>query len=171
MEVLESAEEKRKEFKELMAKKRKLLTKIKRTKKALVKARIEKRKINEELKKLGPLAGLSVDDAKSKVAAEIEAVQPGQIYPQDLERQFDRIDRPKNRTNDRDVLDLEPEELESISAGSSFDVEDVDDEIAGKRTVNSRNQPVLDQDVEDDDNDGILDAEDDEEEEVIDLSE
>jgi len=85
-------------IKELTKAKKKLLTKIRVGKKGLIKARLEKRKINEELRRLkskaNVFAGMSKEAAADKVRAEIEGVMPAEVYPKDLERRFDKLEAP-----------------------------------------------------------------------------
>lgn len=99
MQQTEEALTNHERFKELMKRKKKLLAKIRRNKKEAVKARIEKAKINEELRllkgKKNLFVGMSTEEAREKVRMNIEAVSPEQIYPKDLERQFDTLDKPK----------------------------------------------------------------------------
>lgn len=93
--------------KELMAKKRKLLTKIKRNKRSLIKSRIEKNKINEELLAIkARFAGMTSDEARAAVAVELDAISTDDIFPKKLERKFDRLDKRGPKHDERQVVDL-----------------------------------------------------------------
>jgi hypothetical protein len=95
------------EVKELMAKKRRLLTKIKRAKRSLVKSRIEKNKINEELKRIkARFATMTTDEARAAVATELDAISTDDIFPKRMERDFDRLDRQGPKQDERQIVDL-----------------------------------------------------------------
>jgi hypothetical protein len=109
---------------ELMKRKKKLLAKLRRSKKEQVKARIEKRKINEELRSLSGkknlFAGMDADKAASAVKKSIDDVKPGDIYPKDLEREFDKIDRPAVADQHK-ILDLGRVKERAAPAPKAYD--------------------------------------------------
>lgn len=96
--------------KELIKKKKKLMREIQSAKKKQIKARIEKRKVNEELRairgKKNIFEGVAPEAALRKVRATIEAVTPEEVFPRELERRFDKIDHPKADDEVRKTIDL-----------------------------------------------------------------
>jgi hypothetical protein len=110
MQQLQEALSAQERFKDLMKRKKKLLAKIRRNKKEAVKARIEKAKINEELRQIkgkhNLFADMDPEKARETVKSRIEAVNPSEIYPRDLERHFDSIDKPKAKSEQHKTLDL-----------------------------------------------------------------
>jgi hypothetical protein len=96
---------------ELMKKKRKLVTTMKKSRKVLAKARAEKKRVNEEIMKLRKTAdrisALPADQAQIEVAREIGRTTPCDIYPDDLEREFDKIERihDKSDVDESQVMD------------------------------------------------------------------
>lgn len=90
-----------------MAKKRKLIASTKRAKRKVVKLRVEKNKVNEELKKIkARFASMTSEEARASVAAELDAISTDDIFPKKMERDFDRLDRQKSGTDERQVVDL-----------------------------------------------------------------
>lgn len=137
-------------IKELMRKKKKLNATIKRGRKIQVKARIEKKKVVTELTKLkkdGSLfRGMTVDEARKAVKDAIEATDPKDVYPADLERTFDRLEKPS--VGEHKVVDLGKIPERPISKNGD---DDDDAEVVG----------VADVATEDDDvDDGVVDLSD-----------
>lgn len=135
-------------LRELMAKKKKLMAKIRRCRKEQVKARIEKRKINDEIRKLRGKKNLFSDmehsDAAELVKKTIESVDPNDIYPKDLEREFDKIDKPavdKKKTLDLGKIKEQP--LPVATRGSS-DEDDTVDGVVGDSEEPTEEEGVLD---------------------------
>lgn len=127
--------------KELIKKKKKLMARIKQSRKAQIKARLEKKKVNEELRRLRGKKNLFADMAPARaqesVKKEIEAVKPAQVYPRDLEKRFDKIDKPKQPTDTDKVIDLGRIPEQPIAGGQrrtheeDGDVAEVDEEAVG----------------------------------------
>jgi hypothetical protein len=114
---------------ELKKKKKKLMAAVRRKRKSLAKTQLEKKKVAAEedmlRERLGPKRGMppksqsrrsrpktqdkfaGVDPvvAQARVTKEIEAVEPEDIYPKDLEREFDKIDTPGEQA-DTEIVDL-----------------------------------------------------------------
>jgi hypothetical protein len=90
-------------FRELLRLKRKLAATIRRSKKVQIRARMEKRKINEELKKIKGRSSVFADMPQKKaekiVKKQIEAVHPDDLYPKDLEKHFDKFDARDSSEN------------------------------------------------------------------------
>lgn len=141
---------------ELTAKRKKLITSTKRAKRTIIKNKVEKDKVDTELKKLGVLAKMPAEEARKAVLAEMDDVQPGDIYPKDLERDFERIDKKGKRVKpaaEKDVLDLAVEEDDDGDiAGTSGPMHVGDDEGRTMATA------------------AVRGGEEEEEDEVIDLS-
>jgi len=101
--------------KELAAKKKKLVTAMKRAKRTFVKSRVEKAKVDAELKKLkakaSAISKMTTEEARAHILSEMDSVTPENIYPRDLEREFERIDKPRGKrpVNEREVMDLAPD--------------------------------------------------------------
>jgi hypothetical protein len=96
---------------DLMKKKRKLVVVMKKSRKVLAKARAEKKRVNEEIKKLRKtverINTMTPEMAQAEVAREIGKTRPSDIYPDDLEKEFDKIDRihDKSATDENQVMD------------------------------------------------------------------
>ena len=92
------------------------MTKINRTSKNLRKAKHENGKINAEAKAIkvklrdktsarspgNIFSGMSKDEAVASVGKEINAVEVDDIYPKDLEREFDILEDPKMNKSESD---------------------------------------------------------------------
>ena len=120
-------------IKELANKKRKVQTKIKRAKRALVKARVEKKKIDSDIVRLKSLTnafdGLSPEAARDRLEKELDQVKPEDIYPEKLEKSFDRMERPKKGVNEREVIDLGGDDMgEDADGGDDLGVVDLSDQ-------------------------------------------
>lgn len=105
-------EERRDRIRALESKKRRLMGSIVRNKKNAAKARVTKRKINEELRilkgKQNKFMNMTPEDAQTAVAKELADVAPGEIYVKDLEREFDKVDRKAAEGRpERDIVDLD----------------------------------------------------------------
>lgn len=96
---------------DLMKKKRKLVTTMKKSRKVLARARAEKKRVSEEIKKLRKtverINTMTPELAQAEVAKEIGKTRPSDIYPDDLEKEFDKIDRihDKAATDDNQIMD------------------------------------------------------------------
>ena len=96
---------------DLMKKKKKLMGVMKKSRKVLAKARAEKKRVTEEISKLRKTAdrinAMTPEDAQVEVAKEIGRTRPSDIYPDDLEKEFDKIDRihDKADTDENQVMD------------------------------------------------------------------
>lgn len=84
-------------FRELLKLKRRILDQMRKHRKAIAKGRVDKKRINEEITKLRKsgfaFVGMSTSEASARVSSEIRDVKPEDIYPKDLERQFDKLER------------------------------------------------------------------------------
>lgn len=117
-------------FRELLKTKRRLLTRMRKHRKALAKDRVEKKRVNEEITRLRKsgfaFAGMTPSQAATRVSNEIQAVTPEDIYPKDLERKFDKLERTtavvykKGKVDVSDIEDSGPE-----TKGKAKDDEDV----------------------------------------------
>jgi hypothetical protein len=98
----------------LKDKKRKNLDKMKRIKRSYVKAKLEKKRINREVKQLQKEWQDKIKNnptaAKSAFAAELKAVSVEDVFPKDLEQEFDKI------------------ELKNIKRGRTMRTEDLSDD-------------------------------------------
>lgn len=101
-------------YRELLKLKRKVLNDMRKHRKALAKKRIDKKKINEEITRLRKSGfafhGLTPAAAQRRVSDEIRGVTPEDIYPKDLERKFDKLERTtevKYRKGTVDVSDVD----------------------------------------------------------------
>lgn len=148
-----STEEAAQRIRELMKKKRKLIATMKRGKKIQIKARIEKKKVNDELRSLKGKTNLfkhmTPEEAREEVRRRIEDVKPEHVYPKDLERQFDRLESPSSV--EHKVIDLGkvPERPMAKATRS----EDTEPEVVAEEAFAS----VGDDQTEDD---GVLDLSD-----------
>jgi hypothetical protein len=97
-------------IKELTKKKKDLMKKIRTNKKAQIRARLEKKKINSELRQLkgkkNLFTGMTPSEASKFVKSKLDSVKPSDIFPKTLEREFDRIERPRNGAEGYKVVDL-----------------------------------------------------------------
>lgn len=148
-------------YKELLKLKRRLLDQMKKHRKALAKNRAEKKRINEEITRLRKsgyaFAGMSSDAARARVGDEIRSVKPEDIYPRDLEKQFDKLERTtvvKYRKGSVDLDDIEDDGVGvrsknddggSVYIGRDSGVIDLGD---GDNDGDSDNEEPLDTDAE-----------------------
>ena len=97
-------------YRELLKQKRRLLSQMKRHRKSLAKARIDKKRVNEEITRLRKsgfaFAGMTTLEAQARVSTEIQAVEPGDIYPKDLEKKFDKLERTTEVKYRKDSVDI-----------------------------------------------------------------
>jgi uncharacterized protein YoaH (UPF0181 family) len=121
-------------IKELGKKKRKLLDYMKKQRKKYSKAAAEKKAVAEEIVKLQEqiaatkpkpsfvqvapkknvpvrprikknlFQGMSDGEAFAKVSSEIKSVSPDDVYPKDLEEEFDNLEKQFRYNDDRDVI-------------------------------------------------------------------
>lgn len=112
---------------ELTKRKKKLIAKIRRASKTQAKARVEKRKINDAIKALrgkrSPISGMTPEQAAVAVKSSIESVVPSDMFPEDLEREFDKVDR-KSKSVPQKVLNLGRIPEQPISVGSPSEDDD-----------------------------------------------
>lgn len=122
----ETAQDPNDRLKELLKRKRKLLVVIRKNKKSQVKARIEKRQINEEIRnikgKANQFRNMTEEEARAEVTRRIDGVLPSEVYPRDLERQFDRLDKPTKKNYK--VVDLGKIPERPMNSSADFDDED-----------------------------------------------
>ena len=94
--------------------KRKNLDKLKKTKRSFVKAKLEKKRINRDIKKLQAewqeLIKTDPARAKSAFAEELKNVSTEDMFPKDLEKEFDKL------------------ELQNIKKGRTMKTEDLSDD-------------------------------------------
>jgi len=95
----------RERLKELEKMKRVLLTRMSRHRKELAKCKVRKRAINEEIFRIksnpGVFDGMTSQQAFSAVATAIRDTKPEDMYPKDLEKEFDKIEKSLRGPNDR----------------------------------------------------------------------
>lgn len=84
-------------YKELIMKKKKIVKKMEATKKKYLGHKMEKRRVNKELKELfeymKTIAESGDENAKKMAFKDIENVTTEDIAPKDLEKEFEKIDR------------------------------------------------------------------------------
>lgn len=114
---LKSLEER---WRDVKKKKRLNLDKMKKVKRAYVKAKIEKKRINREVKQLQKewkeRIAHNPSDAKSAFAQELRDVTTEDMFPKDLEKEFNKI------------------ELKNIKQGRTMKTEDLCEDIGLKHT-------------------------------------
>lgn len=107
------------EYRELMAKKRKLIASMKRAKRKVIKLRVIKNKVNEELKKIkARFALMTFEEARASVASELDAISTQNIFPKKMERDFDRMDNNRTGSTERKIIDLTGQDT-GISMGGN----------------------------------------------------
>jgi hypothetical protein len=101
-------------YKDLLKQKRRLLDKMRKHRKSLARARVDKKRVNEEITRLRKsgfaFSGMTAVEAQERVSGEIRNVTPEDIYPKDLERRFDKLERTtevKYRKDSVDISDLD----------------------------------------------------------------
>jgi hypothetical protein len=101
-------------YKELLKLKRRALDQMRKHKKSLARIRVDKKRINEEITKLRKsgfaFAGMSTMEASARVSGEIRDVKPEDIYPRDLERQFDKLERTSEVKYKKASADLDDDD-------------------------------------------------------------
>lgn len=122
-------------IRELTKRKKILLGRIRKSRKLQIRARLEKRKINEELRRIkgkkNVFLGMTKEQSMDKVRADIEGVDPKELYPRGLERAFDKIERPSDKSKNYKIIDLgripeNPRSLPKIKEGSMDDEHSTD---------------------------------------------
>lgn len=113
-------------YRELLRLKRRLLTQMSKHRKSLARDRADKKRINEEITKLRKsgyaFSGMTAVAAQERVGDEIRAVKPEDIYPKDLERQFDKLERTTEVKYKKGLVDLD--DLENDGPSHSVSSED-----------------------------------------------
>jgi hypothetical protein len=93
--------EMRERYKDLMAKQKRLTKNMDKHKRLYIKSRTEKKRINQELKQLAEefrrIAAESQAAAEQKILKEMSSVGAGDMFPQDLEREFDALGKVEKR--------------------------------------------------------------------------
>jgi hypothetical protein len=113
--------------KELIKKKKEFNKKLRRMKKTQIKTRIAKRKVNEEIRglraKKNLFVGMSAEDAMKLMKVKMDGVSPSDMFPVDLEREFDKLDMQKSNPAGHKILDLGriPEGTRASRSGASDD--------------------------------------------------
>lgn len=142
-------------LKELMKRKKKLLVTIRKNKKTQVKARIEKRKINEEIRtlkgKANQFRNMTPEEAQAEVRRRIDDVDPSEVYPKDLERQFDRLDKPTKKNYK--VIDLGRLPEKPLNSGADSD----DDQDSHVGSADAAHPDLTESNVEEE---GVVDLSD-----------
>lgn len=126
-------------YRELLKQKRRLLNQMRKHRKSLAKSRVDKKRINEEITKLRKsgfaFSGMTAIQAMNKVSSEIQAVSPEDIYPKDLEKKFDKLERTtevKYKNGRVDISDLDED-------GPATRVKDSDDDGVYAVTLDPQN--------------------------------
>lgn len=119
---------------ELKKKKRANLDKMKRVKRMYVKAKLEKKRINREIKKLQAEWQERIKknpaEAKSAFAKELKSVTADDMFPKDLETEFDKLDLQsikKGRTMKTEDLSKDTELKSSTGAVEAMERELTED--------------------------------------------
>ena len=114
-------------------KKRQNLDRMKRIKRSYVKAKLEKKRINREVKQLQKewkeRIAANPEEARSVFNQELQAVTMDDMFPKDLEKEFDNI------------------ELRNIKKGRTMKIEDLSDDADLKHTPNA--SAALERELED----------------------
>jgi hypothetical protein len=120
-------------YKELLKMKRRLLTQMRKHRKSLAKARVDKKRVNEEITRLRKsgfaFAGLTPEQAQKRVSGEIRAVTPEDIYPKDLERKFDKLERKSEVMYKKGMVDTSDIDDDSRAHAAAPGDQDDDREI------------------------------------------
>ena len=84
---------------------------MKKHRRYLAKAKATKKSVNDEMAQLrrsGNVFGtMTMSEVKEHVQNEIKAVKPEDIYPKDLEREFDRLERNSIVNMRKDPIDID----------------------------------------------------------------
>lgn len=117
-----SKEEIERRIKKLSIRKRHLLTTAKRARSTLARANAEKKAVINELKRLRNardiFKGIPEEEAKRMVAAEIRSTKPEDIFPPELEKEFDDLESKSPSLNSKQVIDLNPKDAREIDDDS-----------------------------------------------------
>lgn len=112
----EQEQDSRERLKELEKKKKRLIRTIARNKKSAAKARAAKKRVLSEIRsingKYSAFNGMTDKQAEKVVKKDLDNVKPVDVYPTDLEREFDKLERKQGHRPDRDVVQLEEGDLE-----------------------------------------------------------
>jgi chromosome segregation ATPase len=118
--------------------KRKNLDKLKRTKRVFVKAKLEKKRINRDIKKLQAewqeLIRKDPAKAKSAFANELENVSTEDMFPKDLEKEFDKLElrnikqgrtmKTEDLSDDKDLKHVTPSAVEAFERELKEDLDE-----------------------------------------------
>ena len=120
--------------------KRKNLDKLKKTKRSFVKAKLEKKRINRDIKKLQAewqeLIKTDPARAKSAFAEELKNVSTEDMFPKDLEKEFDKLElqnikkgrtmKTEDLSDDKDLKHVTPSAAEALERELKEDLDDHD---------------------------------------------
>ena len=148
-------------WKILKSKKRQNLDKMKRIKRSYVKAKLEKKRINREVKQLQKewkeRIAANPAEAKSVFNQELQNVTMDDMFPKDLEREFDKIElRNIKKGRTMKVEDLsEDADLRHVPSVADALEHELDDELKDKDEVHATHEAT----EPDDDTKAMLDRE------------
>ena len=94
-------------YKELMGKKKKVTKKMDGLKRKYVSAKIEKKRINQEITRIAlelkNLHSKSPQAAKDHMLKELTTFDPQDLFPKDLEKEFNELELTRNKSNEKMV--------------------------------------------------------------------
>ena len=120
--------------------KRKNLDKLKRSKRVYVKAKLEKKRINRDIKKMQAeyqeLIKKDPGRARAAFAEELKSVTTDDMFPKDLEKEFDKLElrnikkgrtmKTEDLSDDRDLKHVMPSAAEAFERELKDDLDDHD---------------------------------------------
>lgn len=119
---------------ELAKQKRKILNRMKKSRDLLAQDRIEKKKINEAIKSArgkNVFADLSEEEARTKMRDDIKATNIADIYPSDLEAEFDELEQGEKEVDEKQVIEYVNINSTIKNELATAEEEDDNDEVIG----------------------------------------
>ena len=139
-------------YKELMGKKKKVAKKMEGLQKKYVVAKIEKKRINQEITRIAlELKRMNAENpqaAKEKMLKELTTFNPEDLFPPDLEKEFNNLDLTRDKKDERMVeLNDYITDGDTVTTKVPHDEED-DIELQEKPTGQTTEEEVEDLDKE-----------------------
>ena len=155
-------------IKELKAKKRTLLSSLRKSRKAQIKIRLMKRKIDAEILALrggkNLFEGMTPAEATEFVKKNIGSVSPDAAYPEGLEREFDKVAKTDTGNTNLRTVDLRPMDQDPTRVKAPVEPSDDDGDIAVVEVAANSGEPVESDEVPEiagdpgpDEVDGVID--------------
>lgn len=135
-------------YKELMSKKKKVTKKMEGLKKKYITAKIEKKRISQEITRIAEelkrLHAIDPQAAKDKMLKELTTFNPEDLFPPDLEKEFNNLELTRNKRKET-MVELHDYIVDGDSVVSKLPNDDEEDIELQEKPA----QPAPEEEVED----------------------